>query len=80
MSTQLTIRGVTDELNRRLAKLGKARGQSVNKVALGILEDAVGIHARRQRLSRYMTWSEADLTEFDAALKGQRVIDHDLWS
>lgn len=80
MSTQLTIRGVTDDLNRRLTKLGKAKGQSVNTVALRILEDAVGISARRQRLSRYMTWSAADLAEFDAALKGQRVIDHDLWS
>lgn len=80
MPTQLTIRGVTEDLNRRLTKLGKAKGQSVNTVALRILEDAVGISARRQRLSRYMTWSEADLAEFDAALKGQRVIDHDLWS
>lgn len=80
MPTQLTIRGVTDDLNRRLTKLGKAKGQSVNTVALRILEDAVGISARRQRLSRYMTWSEADLAEFDAVLKGQRVIEHDLWN
>jgi len=80
MPAQLTIRGVTDELNRRLTKLGKTRGQSVNTVALRILENAVGIDARRQRLDRYMTWSKADLAEFDAALKGQREIDHDLWS
>lgn len=80
MATQLTIRGVTDELNRRLTKLGKSRGQSVNTVALRILEDAVGIDARRQRLDRYMTWSPADLKEFEQALKDQRVIDDELWS
>lgn len=80
MPTQLTIRGVTDELNRRLTKLGKSKGQSVNTVALRILEDAVGIDARRQRLDRYMTWSSADLKDFEAALKDQRVIDDELWS
>lgn len=80
MPTQLTIRGVTDELNRRLTKLGKSKGQSVNTVALRILEDAVGIDARRQRLERYMTWSPADFKEFEAALKDQRVIDDELWS
>jgi hypothetical protein len=79
MPSQLTIRGVSEELNRRLTRLGKTRGQSVNSIALRILEDAVGIDARRQRLGRYMTWSPADLTEFDAALKAQRVIDDDLW-
>lgn len=79
MASQLTIRGVTDELNRRLTKLGKSKGESVNTIALRILEDAVGIDARRSRLERYMTWSPADLKEFDAALRAQRVIDDDLW-
>ena len=79
MASQLTIRGVTDELNRRLTKLGKSKGQSVNTVALRILEEAVDIEARRGRLERYMTWSPADLKEFDDALRSQRVIDHDLW-
>ena len=79
MASQLTIRGVTDELNRRLNKLGKSKGESVNTIALRILEDAVGIDARRSRLERYMTWSAADLKEFDVALRAQRVIDDDLW-
>lgn len=80
MASQLTIRGVSDELSRRLTKLGKSKAQSVNTVALRILEDAVGIDARRQRLERYMTWSSTDLKEFEAALKDQRVIDDELWS
>ncbi len=79
MASQLTIRGVSSELNRRLAELGKSRSQSVNATALQILEQAVGIEARRQRLARYMTWSTADAVEFEAALKCQRVIDEDQW-
>jgi len=79
MATQLTIRGVSDELSRRLTKLGKNRGRSVNALALEILEQAVGIDARRQRLARYVTWSAGEADEFDAALKNQRVIDEDQW-
>lgn len=79
MASQLTIRGVSDELNRRLTKLGKSRSQSVNTTALQILEQAVGIEARRQRLARYMTWSPADAAEVEAVLKSQRVIDEHQW-
>ena len=79
MPKQLTIRGVSDELGRRLARLGRERGQSVNTVALGILEDAVGIEARRVRLRRYATWEPSELAAFDRALADQRLIDDDLW-
>jgi hypothetical protein len=79
MARQLTIRGVSDELGRRLTRLSRERGQSVNATALAILADAVGLDARRQRLKRYATWSSADLAEFDRAIADQRVIDDDLW-
>ncbi len=79
MPKQLTIRGVSDELGRRLTRLSRERGESVNSTALAILEEAVGIDARRQRLERYATWSSNDLAEFDRALADQRVIDDGAW-
>ena len=79
MPRQLTIRGVSDDLGRRLTRLSRDRGQSVNTTALLILEEAVGVSARRQRLKRYATWEAADLKAFDKALADQRVIDDDLW-
>jgi hypothetical protein len=79
MSRQLTIRGVSDELGRRLARLSRERGQSVNATALALLEEAVGIDARRERLRRYATWTRTDVEAFDRALADQRVIDDDLW-
>jgi hypothetical protein len=79
MPKQLTIRGVSDELSRRLARLSRERGQSINTTALAILEDALGIHARRQRLTRYATWTPEDEEDFARALADQRVIDDDLW-
>ena len=79
MAKQLTIRGVSDDVARRLTRLSRDRGQSVNTTALQILEQAIGIDARRQRLERYATWSGRDLAEFTEALAAQRVIDDDLW-
>ena len=79
MAKQLTIRGVSDELGRRLTRLSREQGRSVNSTALSILEEALGIHARRQRLKRYATWTPDDVREFDKVLADQRVIDDDLW-
>jgi hypothetical protein len=79
MAKQLTIRGVSDELAIRLTRLSRESGESVNTMALRMLEHAVGIDARRQRLRRYATWSEDDRVEFERALSDQRVIDDELW-
>lgn len=79
MASQLTIRGVSPELSRRLTRLGKDQGRSVNATALAILERAVGLEGRRERLARYMTWSADDAREIDAAIKEQRVIDDAQW-
>lgn len=79
MSKQLTIRGVSEEVSRRLQSLSRARGQSVNATVVGILEEAVGANERRHRLARYATWTEEDLAEFQRALLEQRTIDEELW-
>ena len=36
--------------------------------------------ARRSRLARYSTWTEADMREFETALTARRVVDPKLWS
>ena len=79
MGKQLTIRGVSDEVGQRLESLSRARGQSLNATVLAILEAAVGVDERRQRLARYATWTQEDLEEFNEALVAQRSIDDPLW-
>ena len=76
---QLTVRDVSDELGKRLEELSRARGQSVNATVLDLLSQAVGIEGRKARLKRYATWTADDLAEFEAVLRSQRVIDHELW-
>lgn len=79
MAKQLTIRGVPDEVRRRLESLGKARGQSLNATVLEILDRAFDVDERRRRLARYATWTAEDLQEFEETLAAQRVIDVELW-
>ena len=80
MSKQLTIRGVPDEVGRRLETLSRERRQSVNATVLEILEAAVGYRERRQRLERYATWTEADRLDFESALSQQRRVDLADWT
>lgn len=79
MAKQITVRGVSKELSRRLEKLAEAKSASLNATVLRILEDAVGLDARRARLARYATWTEADAAEFDAALRAQRIVESGEW-
>jgi plasmid stability protein len=79
MGKQLTIRGVSEEIENKLKSISRARGQSVNTTVLEILATAVGVDKRRQRLSRYVTWSREDLAEFSEALAAQRSTDDPLW-
>lgn len=79
MAKQRTVRGVEDEVARRLERLSRAHGQSVNTTVVQIIEAAVGVDARRDRLRQYATWSDADLETIERALAAQRGLDDSLW-
>jgi plasmid stability protein len=76
---QLTIRNLPDEVANRLKALSAEKKMSVNAAVVSILEKAVGIQGRRERIERYVTWTDADLAAFEASLEAQRVVDDDLW-
>ncbi|MCA1832673.1 MAG: hypothetical protein ABR548_02390 [Actinomycetota bacterium] len=76
---QITLRHPPPDLARRLKGLAQAQGKSLNATILELLEDAVGVDARRERLKRWATWDANDAREFDEALRAQRVVDADLW-
>ena len=77
--TQMTLRNVDAELSRQLRAISEERGESLNSTVLALLRDAVGREVRRTRLHRYVTWTPADLDEFSAALRSQRVVDRRRW-
>jgi hypothetical protein len=76
---QITLRHPSPELARRLKALAEARGESLNSTVLRLLEEVLGVEERRERLLRWATWMEEDASEFDEALRAQRVVDADLW-
>lgn len=78
-ATQITVRNVEPELSRQLRAISAERGESLNTTVLRLLRDAVGLDARRERLRRYVGWSNDDLEEFNAVLRAQRVVDERHW-
>lgn len=76
---QITIRGVTPELDLRLKELARQRGESVNATLLYVLRQVLDVNERRKRLERYVTWSDEDAEQLDRALAEQRQIDDDAW-
>jgi len=79
MGKQLTIRGVPAEVAGRLLRLSRERDRSVNTTVLEILSQAVGVDARRERLTKYATWTSEDLAQVEDAVAAQRTIDDRLW-
>jgi len=79
MGKQMTIRGIPEEVAAKLLRLSRERGRSVNTTVLEILNQAVGMDARRERLARYATWTSEDLAQVEDAVAAQRVIDDSLW-
>ena len=76
MGKQMTIRGIPEDVARKLLRLSRQRGQNVNAMVLDILTQAVGTDARRERLARYATWTADDLSQVEEAVAAQRLIDH----
>ncbi len=74
---ELVIRGVDDDLLRRLRSASAAAGETFNVTVLRFLRDAVGVEDRLRRFRCYANWTEDDAREFDAALRAQRVMDPD---
>lgn len=79
MPRQLTIRNVPDAVAKRLERLSRERQESLNTTVVNLLTVSVGYDARRERLERYVTWTEEDAAAFNDAVSAQRTIDDDLW-
>ncbi|MCY4114427.1 MAG: hypothetical protein OXG33_10890 [Chloroflexi bacterium] len=84
---QLTVRGFDDELSRRLRRLAKREGISLNQAALkllrkgaGLTDSAGGADTIGDSLDHLIgTWSAARADELDAALREFDTIDESVW-
>jgi hypothetical protein len=81
---QLTIRSIESSLRRALEQEASRRGQSLNKTVLALLAERLGLaastateHDDLEELAG--TWSKAEATRFEEALRTQRQVDAGLW-
>src|SRR5579872_6089889 len=86
-STQLTVRGLEPELERRLRALAREEGVSLNQAALELMRRGAGLEPSKTeegrigaRIERYLgTWSASQAAEFDRAIQQFERVDEDLW-
>ena len=85
---QLTIRGLDDDLERRLRDLATEKQISLNRAALTLMRRGAGIadpgtsdREVGSALDSFIgVWTEADEAEFLKAIEPLEKIDPELWS
>ncbi|NBC30845.1 MAG: hypothetical protein GVY29_12745 [Spirochaetes bacterium] len=81
----LTLRGLDDELRKRLERAAQERKQSLNATVIALLRESVGltappIHKSYDDLDHLAgTWSAAEAAEFDRAVEDFGQVDPELW-
>ncbi|MBM4142465.1 MAG: hypothetical protein FJ225_02560 [Lentisphaerae bacterium] len=83
MIEQMTLRQIPDEVGRRLRMNAKKAGRSINRAAIGLLEEALGIRPRnvkRRDLSRFSgQWSREECRTFERNVRVFEQLDPEVW-
>lgn len=85
--TQLTLRGLATELERRLRALAAEEDLSLNQAAIRLMQRGAGLSERRRRADTIGpalddvigTWSAAQAKEVLEAARDFERIDEELW-
>ncbi|MEI6972921.1 MAG: hypothetical protein WCL44_15565 [bacterium] len=84
MSAQMTLRHVPDEVGKGLRIRARKEGRSLNRAAIELLEQALGIRtadAKKRDLSRFAgQWSREECRAFERNIKLFDRIDPEVWS
>ena len=81
----ITVRGIDDEVDRRLRKRAKESGDSINTTILKLLRQSLGLNGGSAYTIHHDlddlagTWSRDDLEEFNKTQEGFSTIDAEMW-
>lgn len=81
----VTLRKLPPELVRVIRQKAAAKGTSVNKAVISLLEERVGTGKKKAKPLHHDldalagTWTKKEAAAFEKALARQRAIDPDLW-
>ncbi|MBW2734837.1 MAG: hypothetical protein JRH20_20815 [Deltaproteobacteria bacterium] len=84
---QLTIRGFDPELQRRIRRLAKSKGISLNRAVLELLRKGAGLDDTQDdtgligsSLDTFIgTWSDEEADEFEESIAEFSTIDEEVW-
>lgn len=84
---QITLRSIPDEIEVMVKKEAKAKGLSLNKTFITLLEKATGVKTKDKKKkaiyhdldSLFGVWSKNDAIAFNSSLQLQRKVDEELW-
>jgi len=84
--TQITIRGLDPEVERRIRHIAQESGKSLNRVIQDMMYKATGLNSKAKKPAadslRALAggWSEKDALEFYESIKSCEQIDAEMWS
>ncbi|MHB8481697.1 MAG: hypothetical protein ACYDBV_03010 [Nitrospiria bacterium] len=83
---QITLRGISPELEKAVKKEAEKKGLSFNKAFLALIQKAIGTDGKEKKkalnhdLDRFFgIWTKEESSTFEESLEYQRRIDGDLW-
>ena len=83
--TQITIRGIDPTIERKIRKLAKQSGKSLNHVILDMVYECTGLKNRDKKPAGNSLkklsggWSEHEAAEFLESIKPYEQIDDEMW-
>ena len=83
--SQITIRGIDPKIERKIRRLAKQRGKSLNRVILDMVYECTGLKKRDKTPAANSLkklaggWSEHVASEFLESIKPCEQIDHEMW-
>lgn len=81
--SQITLRNMSKELEKRIRALARKRNESLNTTINRLLSEALGIRvgqAKKRDLSALAaTWSQEEYERFEESVHVFETIDRDVW-
>ena len=84
--TQITLRGIDPEIERKIRMMAKKNGKSLNRVVLDIIYEHSGYNKKDKKppadsLRKLAGgWSEKDASAFLKSIKPCEQIDEEMWT
>jgi len=82
---QVTLRGIDDEVEKKIRRMAREKGTSINKVILDLIHQQAGTkHKRKEVVSESLrklagTWTKKQAADFMDSIRSCEQIDEAIW-